>query len=81
MVQCATSVIKSEKQPKIWNPYLKLKKSRGSKRFIIAIARMLLTAVYYTLKNKVPYNYDLYNKSDARPIHREITVEQAIKLA
>lgn len=45
LVQCATAVVKSEKHPEIRNRYLKLKKRRGHKRAIIAIARMLLTAI------------------------------------
>ncbi|TCS70533.1 hypothetical protein EDD64_13264 [Effusibacillus lacus] len=31
---------------------MQLKKRRGHKRAIIAIARMLLTAIYHILKNK-----------------------------
>lgn len=78
LVQCATAVVKSEKHPEIRNRYLRLKLRRGHKRAIIAIARMLLTAIYHVLKNKEPYNPELYKKADARPISREITVEQAI---
>lgn len=81
LVQCATSVIKSEKHPEIRNRYLKLKKRRGHKRAIIAIARMLLTAIYNILKKKEAYNPELYKKSDILPVTREITVEQAILLA
>lgn len=81
LVQCATAVVKSEKHPEIRNRYLQLKKRRGHKRAVIAIARMLLTAIYHILKNKEPYNPDLYKKSDVRPFNREITVEQAILLA
>jgi transposase len=81
LVQCATAVVKSERHPEIRNRYLKLKKRRGHKRAIIAIARMLLTAIYHILKNKEAYNPELYKKSDALPIDREITVEQAIRWA
>jgi transposase len=81
LVQCATAVVKSEKHPEIRNRYLKLKKRRGHKRAIIAIARMLLTAIYHILKKKEPYNAELYKKSDVLPVTREITVEQAISLA
>lgn len=81
LVQCATAVVKSEKHPEIRNRYLQLKKRRGHKRAIIAIARMLLTAIYHILKTKETYNPDLYKKSDVRPVHHEITVEQAIQLA
>lgn len=81
LVQCATAVIKSEKHPEIRNRYLRLKKRRGHKRAIIAIARMLLTAIYNILKKKEAYNAELYIKSDVLPVTREITVEQAILLA
>ncbi|MDD3307564.1 MAG: IS110 family transposase, partial [Acetobacterium sp.] len=73
--------VKSEKHPEIRNRYLKIKKRRGHKRAIIAIARMLLTAVYMILKKQEPYNAELYKKSDILPVSREITVEQAIALA
>ena len=81
LVQCATAVIKSEKHPEIRNRYLRLKKRRGHKRAIIAIARMLLTAIYNILKKKEAYNAELYIKSNVLPVTREITVEQAILLA
>ncbi|MBT2217513.1 IS110 family transposase [Virgibacillus dakarensis] len=81
LVQCATAVVKSEKHPEIRNRYLRIKKRRGHKRAIIAIARMLLTAIYHILKKKEPYNAALYKKSDVLPVNREITVEQAISLA
>lgn len=81
LVQCATAVVKSEKHPEIRNRYLRIKKRRGHKRAIIAIARMLLTAIYNILKKKEPYNAELYKKSDVLPVNREITIEQAILLA
>jgi len=81
LVQCATAVVKSEKHPEIRNRYLRIKKRRGHKRAIIAIARMLLTAIYHILKKKEPYNPELYQKADVLPVNREITVEQAIALA
>ena len=81
LVQCATAVVRSEKHPEIRNRYLNIKKRRGHKRAIIAIARMLLTAIYMILKKKEAYNPNLYKKSDVLPANREITVEQAILLA
>lgn len=70
LVQCATAVVKSEKHPEIRNRYLKLKKRRGHKKAIIAIARMLLTAIYNILKKKESYNSELYRKSDVLPVNR-----------
>ncbi len=81
LVQCANAVVKSDKHPEIKGRYLSIKKRRGHKRAIIAIARMLLTAIYHILKNGVPYNPELYKKNQFIPISREITVEQAILIA
>ena len=61
--------------------YLRLKKRRGHKKAIIAVARMLLTALYHMLKNGENYNAELYRKSDLPPIDCEITVEQALIIA
>jgi len=81
LVQCATAIVKSEKHPEIRNRFLRIKKRRGHKKAIIAIARMLLTALYNMLKKKEPYNAELYKKSDFLPVEREITIEQAILIA
>ena len=70
-----------KKHPEIRNRYLRLKKRRGHKKTIIAIARMLLTALYHMLKNGENYNAELYRKSYLPPVDREITVEQAIIIA
>ena len=80
LVQCATAIVKSEKHPEIRNRYLRIKKRRGHKKAIIAVARMLLTEIYNMLKNKEPYNAELYKKSDVFPVDREITIDQAILL-
>lgn len=81
LVQCASAAVKSEKYPEIRNRYLKLKKRRGHKKAIIAIARMLLTAIYMILKKREPYNAELYRKSNDIPLDREISIEQALQIA
>jgi len=81
LVQCANAVVTSKKHPEIRNRYLRIKKRRGHKKAIIAIARMLLTALYHMLKNGENYNAELYRKSDLIPVEREITPEQAVLLA
>ena len=81
LVQCANAVVKSSKHPEMRNRYLRIKKRRGHKKVIIAIERMLLTALYHMLKNGENYNAELYRKSDLPPVDREITVEQAILIA
>jgi len=39
---------------------------------------MLLTAIYNILKKSEPYNPDLYRKVNLPPVHREVSVGQAI---
>jgi transposase len=78
LVQCALAAIKSKKHPEVRNRYNSIKKRRGHKKAIIAIARMLLTAIYNILKKNEPYNAELYRQSDKPPVQREVSVEQAI---
>jgi len=78
LVQCANAAIKSNKHPEVRNRYNAIKKRRGHKKAIIAIARMLLTAIYNILKKNEPYNAEIYRQSNKPPIQREVTVEQAI---
>ena len=78
LVQCALCAIRAKQNPEIRNRYLSLKKRRGHKKAIIAIARMLLTAIYNILKKNEPYNPDLYHQSDKPPVHREVSADEAI---
>ena len=79
LVQCALAAIKAKnKHPEIFNRYSALKNRRGHNKAIIAIARMLLTAIYNILKKREPYNPDLYRKSDSTPEHRNVSVAEAI---
>jgi len=78
LVQCALNAIRCKENPEIANRYNSIKKRRGHKKAIIAIARMLLTAIYNILKKNEPYNSELYRQSDKPPVQREVTVEQAI---
>ena len=66
------------KYPEVQARYISLKKRRGHKKAIIAIARMLLTAIYNMLKRNEAYNPDLYRKADRPPTHREVSVEEAV---
>jgi len=78
LVQCANAAIRCKDNPEIAYRYNAIKKRRGHKKAIIAIARMLLTAIYNILKKNEPYNAELYRLSDKPPVQREVTVEQAI---
>lgn len=78
LVQCALCAIRAKRNPEIRNRYLSIKKRRGHKKAIIAIARMLLTAIYNILKKNEPYNAELYRKADVPPAHRSVTMEEAV---
>ncbi len=78
LVQCALCAVHDKKHPEIRNRYLALKKRRGHKKAIIAVARMLLTSIYHMLKKDEPYSPQLRKNSDLPPVHREVSVEQAI---
>ena len=79
LVQCANAAIKSKKHPEVRNRYLAIKKRRGHKKAIIAVARMLLTAIYNILKKKEPYNPELFaHSNNTPPEHRTVSVEEAI---
>ena len=81
LVQCSLAAIKSKKHPEIKDRYTMLKKRRGHKKAIIAICRMLLTAIYAILKKAEPYDSSHYRALDVVPANRTITPEQAILLA
>jgi transposase len=78
LVQCALASLKSRRYPEVQARYISLKKRRGHKKAIIAIARMLLTSIYNMLKRNEAYNPDLYRKADRPPTHREVSVEEAV---
>lgn len=51
LVQCALAAIKStKKQPYFYYKYVSLKKRRGHKKAIIAIARKMLVSIYHMIK-------------------------------
>lgn len=78
LVQCANAAIKSKKHPEVRNRYLAIKKRRGHKKAIIAVARMLLTAIYNILKKNEPYSSELYaHSNNTPPEHRTVPVEEA----
>jgi transposase len=80
LVQIALAVSNSSKHPEIKDKYQTLKKRRGHKKAVIAIARRLLTAIWHILKKKEPYNAELYRKADKPPANRVLTPEQAFAL-
>ena len=78
LVQYALCAIRKKSNPEIRRRYENLKKRRGHKKAIIAIARMLLTAIYNILKKNEPYNPELYAHINTPPKQRTVSVEEAI---
>lgn len=61
LVQCALCAIKDESCPYIKARYESLKRRRGHKKSIIAIARLLLTSVYHILNTGEGFNYERFD--------------------
>lgn len=66
LVQCANAVIKDKEFEYFKIRYQQIKKRRGHKKAIIAIAHMLLNCIYYMLERNETFNYELY-RVDSRP--------------
>ena len=83
LVEIAHSAVKSTKNPYYKNKYEKLVKRRGKKRAIIAIARMILTAIYSMLSTGEVWNpCDLFkfDMSDELKAKQEAkAIKQAVK--
>jgi len=56
LVQVANAIIKSDKYPECKERYRRIKARRGHKKAIIAICRMLLTAIWNILSKLEPYS-------------------------
>ena len=81
LVQCAHAAVKSDKSPYYKKKYESLVKRRGKKRAIIAIARMILTAIFQMLTTGETWNScDLY-KIDMPEALLEKQKQKAIKQA
>jgi len=80
LVQCALAAIKNQQFPHFRLRYESLKLRRGHKKAIIAIARMLLTAIYHMLTTGELFNPSLYEKAQCRPGFVASSEQHAVKL-
>ena len=80
LVQVANALIKSKKHLEITERYRRIKSHRGHKKAIIAICRMLLTAIWHILTELKPYTAEGYLAP--RPVKTEkiLTTSQALNL-
>lgn len=64
LVQVAHAAVKSNKSPYYKAKYERIMKRRGKKRAIIAVARMILTAIYHILSTGETWNPTVLYKID-----------------
>lgn len=70
LVQCALAAVKStKKDPYFYQKYQTLKKRRGHKKAVIAIARKMLVAIYHMIKDD----------ADFHPVDHEDTIQNTKK--
>ena len=77
IVQCANAAIKDKKHPEMREKYLALKKRRGHGKALVAIAKRLMTAVYYMLLRDEMYNPS--STTDAAPKRGKIRLENLLE--
>lgn len=59
LVQCALAAIKDKNSP-FRMKYDRIKRRRGHKRALIAVARTMMTCIYHMLSKGEDFNYELY---------------------
>ena len=80
LVQIANAVVSSDKYPECKQRYRRLKARRGHKKAIIAICRMLLTAIWHILSSGEPYSAQGYLTDRPAQTNWVLTTQQALNL-
>ena len=82
LVQVANALINSKDHPEFVERYRRIKSHRGHKKAIIAICKMLLTAIWNILSTGEVYNPSGYLIQTPRPINdsKVLTQKQALEL-
>jgi transposase len=80
LVQVANALLKSKKHPEFKERYHRIKSHRGHKKAIIAVCKMLLTAIWNVLSKLEPYNPEGF--LEHRPVNESkvLTTSQALEL-
>ena len=80
LVQVANALIKSKKHPEFKERYHRIKSRQGHKKAIIAVCKMLLTAIWNMLSKLEPYNPEGF--LEHRPVKqgKTLSVSQALEL-
>ena len=82
LVQVANALLKSKNHPEIIERYRRIKSHRGHKKAIIAVCKMLLTAIWNILSTGEAYNASGYLIQTPRPTDetKVLTHKQALEL-
>ncbi len=80
LVQVANAVIRSKDHPEFAERYRRIKARRGHKKAIIAVCRMLLTAIWNILSNLAPYSPDGFLLPRSVDKAKVLTKSQALDL-
>ena len=80
LVQVSNAVIRSKEHPEFGERYRRIKARRGHKKAIIAVCRMLLTAIWNILSKLTPYSPDGF--LSPRPVDKAkvLTKSQGLEL-
>lgn len=82
LIQCANNAIRDKSCEYFKLRYDAIKKRRGHKRAIIAIARMLLTCIYNMLSKNEPFNHEIYEQltnTNFKSKNTKLNINNAIK--
>ena len=80
LVQVANALIKSKKHQEFTNRYKRIKARRGHKKAIIAICRMILTAIWHILTDLKPYTPEGFLESHPVKDDKILSTSQALNL-
>ena len=80
LVQIANAVVSSNKYPECRERYRRIKARRGHKKAIIAVCRMLLTAIWNVLSKGEPYSPDGFLTETSPVKNQVLTTQQALNL-
>ena len=80
LVQIANALLKSKEHPEFGERYRRIKARRGHKKAIIAICRMLLTAIWHILKKHIPYSAEGFVEQRTVKPSKKLSLSQALHL-
>ena len=79
LIQCALAAVKSTEEDYFAIKYKRLKKRRGHKKAIVAVARMMLVSIYHMVMNGEAFNPSDYEElKNPKPKAEPMTEESAL---